>query len=60
MEDKNSNVRVVVRVRPMIPREMNDKICLTTDSENFSINFANEQIFHFDQVYSPTCSQDFM
>ena len=54
-------VKVVVRVRPLIPLELEYGAteCVTVDEKNDTV-FVDDRSFNFDRVFGTKCNQDFI
>ncbi|XP_029916643.1 kinesin-like protein KIF27 isoform X2 [Myripristis murdjan] len=53
-------VRVAVRVRPLLPKEVlhNHKVCVRVVPDSTQVMVGTERAFSFDHAFGPTASQD--
>lgn len=61
LEAESIPVKVVIRVRPLIPLELGlgATECVTVDEKTNTV-FINERSFTFDSVFGSKCTQDFV
>lgn len=55
-----ANVRVAVRIRPLLPKEVlhNHQMCTRLGSDSGQVMVGPDRVFSFDYAYGPTASQD--
>lgn len=53
-------VRVAVRIRPLLPREIlhNHKVCLREVPGSSQVILGSDRLFSFDHTFGPAASQD--